>query len=352
VVREGKAVRVLLVGYGYWGPNLLRNLAQCPHTRPVAVCDRDPHRLELVRRIYPSVATFTQLDAALDGGVDAAVVATPVATHAPIARRVLGAGKHVLIEKPLAASADEARALIALAQRTCRVLMVDHTFLYSAAIRCLRQVVESGELGEIYYVDSVRINLGLLQPDINVLWDLAPHDLSILDHVIGQPPRAVSAHGKAHVNSQIDVAHLCLDYSDRLQASMHVNWLSPVKIRHLLIGGSKKSVLYNDLDPMEKIRVYDRGVRLTEDPADRHRLLVDYRSGDVWSPHVGTEEPLQGVVRDFAESILDQREPLSNGELGLRIVELLEAADRSIRLGGMAVNLAAPAELHELRRAA
>lgn len=331
-------LRILVAGFGYWGPNLLRNFTQCAMTRPVAVCDRDPARLAQAQRLCPWLTTFSDFDEALTFDIDAVAVATPVATHYSLAARALAASKHVLIEKPIAANSAQALDLIDLAGRRGLVLMVDHTFLYSGAVRRIRELVQGGELGEIYYIDSVRINLGLVQHDINVLWDLAPHDLAILDYVLDRSPRTVAATGKAHVNDQADVAHIHLDYSNRLLATMHVNWLSPVKIRHLLIGGSEKSLLYNDLDPIEKIRVYDRGVRVTEDPAGRYRALVDYRSGDVWSPHVSTEEPLQVVVRHFAECILEGQQPMTDGLAGLRVVELLEAADRSMRAGGNAVS--------------
>ena len=332
-------LRVLVVGYGYWGPNLVRNVVHCPSMKAVGICDRDSSRLARARHIFPFVPTFTDLDAALETPADAVIIATPASSHHPIAVRCLDAGKHLLIEKPLTRTAAEGRDILERAERAGRVLMVDHTFVYSPAIRRIKQLIDAGELGEIHYVDSVRINLGLVQRDINVIWDLAPHDLSIIDHVLGQWPARVSAFGKAHVNDQHDVALITLDYGERLLACIHVNWLSPVKIRQLVIGGSRKSVVLNDLEPTEKLRVYDRRIERTTDPEDKHRVLFDYRLGDIWSPHVGTEEPLQAMVQHFAECILKGQRPVTDGHAGLRVLELLEATDRSLAQGGVPVPL-------------
>lgn len=330
-------IGTLVVGYGYWGPNLVRNLVHCPATRPVAVCDRDPRQLARVRQIFPFVETYTDLDQALAGPIDAVLIATPTSSHYPIARYCLDAGKHVLIEKPLTRTSAEARDLVERAERAGRVLMVDHTFVYAAAVRRIKQLIEADELGEIYYIDSVRINLGLVQQDINVIWDLAPHDLAVIDHLLGQTPRLVSAAGKAHVNHREDVALATLDYGERLLASVHVNWLSPVKIRQVVIGGARKSLVYNDLDPIEKVRVYERRIERSTDPDDKHRILFDYRLGDMWCPYVGPDEPLQTMVRHFAECIQTGQRPLTDGQAGLRVVELLEATDRSLALGGTPV---------------
>ncbi|MBM4067996.1 MAG: Gfo/Idh/MocA family oxidoreductase [Planctomycetes bacterium] len=330
-------LRVLVVGYGYWGPNLVRNLVHCPLTQVTAVCDADVRRLAKARGLFPFVETHTQLDAALQAGVDAVVIATPVSTHYPIALRCLDAGKHLLIEKPLTRTSAEGADLVARAQRAGKVLMVDHTFLFSPAVRRIKQMVESGDLGDIFFVDSVRINLGLVQRDINVIWDLAPHDLSIIDYWLVQVPARIAASGKSHVNNQEDVALVTLDYDKRLFAGLHVNWLSPVKIRQTVLGGSRRSVVYNDNEPTEKIRVYDRQIECSADPEDKHRVLFDYRLGDMWSPYVGTGEPLQAVVQHFAECALHDRTPLSDGVAGLRIVQMLEATDRSLGLAGQAV---------------
>ena len=328
-------IRVGIVGYGYWGPNLIRNFSACPHTEVVAVCDSNPDRLEAVGQSYSHVSLAATLDQLLDVHVDAVAIATPVATHFALAKACLEAGVHVLVEKPLAASSRQGESLIQLARQNDRVLMVDHTYLFSNPVRRIKQLVDAGELGDLYYVDSVRINLGLFQRDINVVWDLAPHDLSIVDYVLGYEARSISAWGCAHVNTEVeDIAYVNVDYGDRMLATFHVNWLSPVKVRQMIFAGSRKSLIFNDLNPTEPIKIYDRGIEVGEDSEERHRLLVGYRTGDIWSPHVEPGEALQGMVRHFAECIRGEATPLSDGPSGLRVVRLLEAATRSIRAQG------------------
>ena len=272
----------------------------------------------------------------------AVAIATPVHTHAPLALAALRAGKHVLVEKPLAGSVRDAEAMVRAAKAANRVLMVDHTFIYSGPVRKIKEIVDSGDLGDLYYVDSVRINLGLFQHDINVVWDLAPHDLSIMDYLIGRLPKSLSAFGTCHTdpNSGIeDVAYLNLDFGSGLLASFHVNWLSPVKIRHFLVGGSRKGLVYNDLSSDEKLKVYDRGITVSEDAESRRGILVGYRTGDVWSPRIDQGEPLQAMVRHFTECIRDGKTPLTDGEAGLRVVRILEAAQRSIKAQGGRITL-------------
>lgn len=330
------SVKVAVIGAGYWGPNLIRNIASCPTTTLVAVCDKDPSRVRRVLEAYPAVegagdaaAVFARDD------IDAVAIATPVGTHAELVLAALRAGKHVLVEKPLAASVDDAEKMVRVASEMGRVLMVDHTFIYSSPVQKMKDLVESGELGDLYFVDSVRINLGLFQHDVNVLWDLAPHDLSILDFLVGRMPKSLSAFGASHTAGGIeDVAYLNLDFGNGLLASFHVNWLSPVKIRHFILGGSQKSVVYDDLEPAEKVKVYDRGISITHDPEQRRGVLIDYRTGDVWVPHLGQSEPLQVMVRHFAECIREGKTPISDGASGLRIVRILEAAQRSIKAQG------------------
>ncbi|HEY7116350.1 MAG TPA: Gfo/Idh/MocA family oxidoreductase, partial [Tepidisphaeraceae bacterium] len=264
-------------------------------------------------------------------------IATPVSTHFPLAKRCLEAGLHVLVEKPLAGTVQEAEALVALAEKHKRILMVDHTYLFNNNVRMIKKVVDDGELGELYYVDSIRINLGLFQKDVNVIWDLAPHDLSIVDHVVAQEARSISAWGCAHTDSGIeDMAYVNVDYGDQMMASFHVNWLSPVKVRQMIFAGSKKSLIFNELNTTEPIKVYNRGIELgeTTDAEERRRLLVSYRSGDVWSPHIDPGEALQGVVMHFAQCIKEGSTPISDGRLGLRVVRALESATRSIRAQG------------------
>jgi predicted dehydrogenase len=310
-------------------------------TEVAAIYDASPQRLEAVAQTYGHMKLASSLEEFLATPLQAVAIATPVATHYSLAARCLEAGLHVLVEKPLAATVHEAQALIELAERQRRVLMVDHTYLFSNAVHLIKELVEQGELGELYYVDSIRINLGLFQRDVNVIWDLAPHDFSIADYVLGAEARSISAWGCAHVDPNIeDIAYVNVDYGDRMLANFHVNWLSPVKVRQMIFAGSRKSLIFNEINSTEPIKVYDRGVELGESVEERYRLLVSYRSGDIWSPHVETGEPLQGVVAQFAESIRDDKPPLSDGSAGLRVVRLLEAATRSIRAHGGRIVLA------------
>jgi predicted dehydrogenase len=328
-------IPVGVIGCGYWGPNLIRNFSSCPLTEMRAVCDANPERLGAVARTYGHLELLSSVDQLLEQDLQAVAIATPVSTHYALAARCLEAGLHVLIEKPLAATAREARGLIDLAARCDRVLMVDHTYLFSNAVRRIKQLVDAGELGELYYVDSIRINLGLFQSDVNVIWDLAPHDLSIVDHILGCPARSISAWGCAHADPGIeDIAYVNVDYGDRLLANFHVNWLSPVKVRQMIFAGSRKSLIFNELNTTEPIKVYDRGIELGAGPEERHRLLVSYRTGDVWSPQIPAGEALQAAVTHFAECIRNGNAPLSDGGLGLRVVQQLEAATRSIRAQG------------------
>jgi predicted dehydrogenase len=336
-------VRVAVAGAGYWGPNLIRNFAACPDTQLVAVCDRDEKRLAKALAGFPGVEGVTQFDELLArSDVDAVAIATPVDTHTPMGVAALQAGKHVLIEKPLASSVRDADQLISAAKQAGRVLMVDHTYVYSGPVQKIKQIIDSGEIGELYFIDSVRINLGMFQHDVNVVWDLAPHDLSILDYLLGRLPRSLSAFGTCHADGKReieDVAYLNLDFSDGLLASCHVNWLSPVKLRHFIIGGSRRSIVYDDLEPVERVKVYDRGISVNGDLEARRGVLVGYRTGDVWSPHIPQVEPLAQLVSHFAECIREGKRPLTDGEAGLRIVRILEAAQRSIKAQGGRITL-------------
>jgi predicted dehydrogenase len=336
-------IRVAVIGAGYWGPNLIRNFSACPETKLMAVCDKDSSRLEKVLATYPEVHSIENVEDVLArDDIDAVAIATPVGTHAPLALAALRAGKHVLVEKPMASCSRDAEAMIIAAKEAGRVLMVDHTFIYSGPVRKIKEIIDSGDLGDIFYVDSVRINLGLFQHDVNVVWDLAPHDLSIMDYLIGRLPKSLSAFGTCHADNDggiEDVAYLNLDFGSGLMASFHVNWLSPVKIRHFLVGGSRKGLVYNDLSPDEKIKIYDRGITVSQDAEARHRMLIDYRTGDVWSPQIANKEPLQTMVSHFAACIRDGMNPLTDGEAGLRVVRILEAAQRSIKAQGGRITL-------------
>src|SRR5881398_975180 len=292
-----KATNIGVIGCGYWGPNLLRNFAENEGAQLRWICDVDENRLASMSRRYPMAQTTTDYRVLVnDSVVDAVAVVTPVATHVTIARELLRAGKHVLMEKPLAATAREAEELIDLAETNGRTLMVDHTFVYTGAVRKMKEIVSSGELGDLLYFDSVRINLGLFQPDINVLWDLAPHDLSIMDHLIKRHPDAVSALGSCHIERGIEnIAYLMLYFSDDFIAHFHFNWLAPAKIRRTLIAGARKMILYDDIEPTEKVRVYDKGVTTSRIGSDReadYQTLVSYRTGDVWAPQLDMTEAL------------------------------------------------------------
>jgi predicted dehydrogenase len=329
-------IEIAVVGYGYWGPNLVRNFSECDDTCVSVVCDSATQRLAQARKRFPSVECITDFDEVLRrSSIQAIAIATPVRTHYELARRALEAGKHVLVEKPLTMRVDHAEELVALAQRNGLVLMVDHIFVYSPPVLKMKELVDSGKLGKLFFIDSVRINLGLFQHDVNVVWDLAPHDLSIVDFLLGRLPRALSATGGAHAGNEIeDVAYLNLDYGEGLIANFHVNWLSPVKVRQLIIGGSERSLIYNDMDPSEKVKVYDRGINVGEDPEKRREVLISYRSGDVWAPNIPNAEPLGLLASNFAECITHRRTPVSSGESGLRIVKILDAAQRSIKAQG------------------
>lgn len=333
-------IGVGVIGYGYWGPNWVRNLAETPGVRLAAVSDLREERLDLARQRFPTIAAYRDVGAMLASPeVDAVVVATPVTSHFELALRALRAGKHVLVEKPLTASATQAEQLIAEAERRGLTLMVDHTFVYSGAVRKIKQLVAGGELGTIYYYDSVRVNLGLFQHDVNVLWDLAVHDLSIMDHLLSQAPTAVAATGVNHINGQEDIAYLTCFFPDKLIAHLHVNWLAPVKVRRTLIGGDRRMVVYDDLEPSEKVKVYDRGVDTADTPEGVYRALVGYRSGDMWAPQIDIGEALGREARHFAECVASGARPLTDGAAGLRVVRILEAATRSLALRGQPVEL-------------
>ncbi|MDX6612652.1 MAG: hypothetical protein QOD75_1838 [Blastocatellia bacterium] len=328
-----------IIGCGYWGPNLLRNFAENEAAELRAICDVDASRLASIGRRYPAARTTTDYAELLnDPELQAIVIATPVATHFPIARQALLAGKHVLIEKPLTASVREAEELVALAAETGLTLMVDHTFVYTGAVRKIKEIVNNGELGDLLYFDSNRINLGLFQRDINVVWDLAPHDLSIMDFIIQRQPAALTAIGSCHIEQGIEnIAYVMLMFPDEFIAHFHFNWLSPVKIRRTLIAGSRKMILYDDIEPTEKVRVYDKGVTANRGDGDKeaaYQTLVSYRTGDVWAPKLDSTEALHYVCNEFLEAIQNKRPPLTDGAAGLRVVSLLEAAQQSIKAGG------------------
>jgi predicted dehydrogenase len=332
-------IRVGVIGYGYWGPNIVRNVKSLESMHLEAVCDKSASALARVRKSYPNVATYSDPAEILRSpNIDAVAVITPVWTHYDLAKEALLNGKHVFVEKPFTSSVPQAEELIEMAARKNLTIMVDHTFLFTGALRKIRELTESGTLGDLYYYDSLRVNLGLFQHDISVLWDLAPHDLSIMDHVIKGEPEAVVATGEKHLNGVEDVAFITIYFPNSVIAHINVNWLSPVKIRTTLIGGQKKMLVWNDLVADEKIRVYDRGVNLTGGEGIRD-LLVSYRTGDMWAPQIEQLEALHVELDYFADCIMNSHKPFNDGEAGWRVVRMLEAAERSIRKRGDLVRL-------------
>ncbi len=337
-------IGVGVIGYGYWGPNLVRNFVECPSTRVVMVADRRAARLTEAQRRFPGLQV-TEDAAALIAHpeVQAVVVATPVATHFELAMAALKAGKHVLVEKPLTHSVEQGEQLVAEAAARGLTLMVDHTFVYTPAVRKMREMVAAGELGDIYYYDSVRINLGLFQHDVNVLWDLAVHDLSVMDYVLGRQPVAVSATGVSHVAGEPEnIAYMTMFFDGSLIGHVHANWLAPVKVRRTLLGGSRRMIVFDDLEGSEKVKVYDKGISVNPSPDDVHQMLVGYRTGDMYAPQLPVTEALQIEVRHFAECIEQGLTPTTDGAAGLRLVRLLEAATASMAARGATVQIGGP----------
>ncbi len=345
-------INVGIIGYGYWGPNLVRNFSEVPGARVLAVGDKHADRLALAKSRYPSLE-ITQNHKVLlkNPAIDAVVIATPVNTHFHLAMEALAEGKHVLLEKPMTATSEEGRLLIEEAHRRKKILMVGHTFVYSGATRKIRELVMQGKLGKLYYYDSVRVNLGLFQHDVNVLWDLAVHDLSIMDYVLDTRPCAVAATGIAHLPGRPhNVAYLTCFFGESFIAHFHVNWLAPVKIRRTLIGGDRQMVLYDDLEPSEKVRVYDKGITLDDGREEVYQMRVGYRSGDMWAPQLNTTESLRTEVLHFLECIEHDRQPLTDGHVGLRVVRILEAASQSMVQRGRPVDLDVMTEAYDRTR--
>lgn len=333
-------INIAVVGFGYWGPNLVRNLQECENTRVVACCDRMPERLMQVKAKYPSIETFSDVDAILKSPlIDAVVIATPVATHYEFARKAFENGKHVLVEKPVTASVAEAEKLVEISKKNGLTFMVDHTFIYTGAVRKIKEIIDQGSLGDLYYIDAVRINLGLIQRDVNVLWDLAPHDIAILDHLVKEKPASLCANGACHTgNGHENIAYLTVYFASGLIAHFHTNWLSPVKVRTMLIGGSKKTIHYDDMEMSEKVKMYDKGVDVTT-PEGVRDVLVSYRLGDMWAPRLDTNEALRLVAAEFVGCIESGRTPLTDGISGLNVVRILEASEMSIKHRGREVKL-------------
>jgi len=333
-------MRIGVIGYGYWGPNIVRNFHSQENSEVVLVADRNPKCEERLKKVYPSIGFTTDENEVLTSpNIDIVAVVTPVWTHFELAKKALENGKHVFVEKPFTYSVEQGEQLIELADRKNLKIMVDHTFLFTGTVKKIKELVDRKELGDLYYYDALRVNLGLFQHDVNVIWDLAPHDLSIMDYVISAKPEAVVATGERHLNGVEDVAFITVYFPKHIIAHVNVNWLSPVKVRTTLIGGEKKMLVWNDLEADEKLRVYDRGVSMSTNPSNLHQLLVSYRSGDMWAPQVENIEALRAETAYFLKCIEENRKPINDGEAGLRVVRILEAADRSIRTRGEAISL-------------
>jgi predicted dehydrogenase len=334
-------VKIGVIGYGYWGPNLVRNLFEVPDTEVVAVSDMREDRLRLLTSRYPSVEVSTDSRTLLDNPeIDAIAIATPVSTHYELALHALQNGKHVMVEKPMTSSTQQALRLIDEADRRRLTLLVDHTFVYTGAVRKIKQIVDAGRLGDIYYYDSTRVNLGLFQHDVDVLWDLAVHDLAIMNYILPSSPCAVAATGINHVSGgRENLAYLTMFFDDNTIAHVNVNWLSPVKLRRTLIGGSKQMIVYDDMEHSEKVKVYDKGITLTTGTDSLYKAMVGYRSGDMFAPQLDVSEALKIEIQHFADCIRTGAEPITGGRAGLQVVRLLESASLSMKHRGRLVEL-------------
>ncbi len=333
-------MNVAIIGFGYWGTNLVRNFNSVTDCKVKYVCDFRTERLAIVNKQYSNIITTSDFDLILnDSEIEAVIIATPVFTHFDLAKKALLKGKNVLIEKPMTSTSAEAKELNEIATKAKKVLMVDHTFLYTGAVQKIKQLITEGTIGKIKYFDSTRINLGLFQPDVNVLWDLAPHDISILNYLVNDTPYSVNATGVSHTNNNIEnIAYLTVNYKSGFIAHFNCSWTSPVKIRTMLIGGDKKMLVFNDLEPTEKIKIYDTGYDHKTDE-EKIKVLVDYRVGDVYLPKVDSKEALFGMASDFIGSIKENKKPISDFESGLSVIKILEASQLSIKQKGMEIIL-------------
>jgi predicted dehydrogenase len=337
--RNKALVRFGVIGYGYWGPKVIRNLDLLEEAKVVAICDKSAASRRKAERLYPGVTITDDANELMTSpDIDAIAVVTPVWTHYELAKAALENGKHIFVEKPFTSNSAQAEELIALAAKKNLKIMVDHTFLFTPAVQKIKQLLQEGELGKLYYYDSTRVNLGLFQHDVNVIWDLAPHDLSIMDHLIVESPEAIVATGQTHLNGHEDIAFITLYFPDKVVAHLNVNWLSPVKVRTTMIGGEKKMLVWNDIEADEKVKVYDRGVNISSTEGV-YNLLVNYRSGDMWAPRIEQAEALTRELAYFVDCIVNDKTPMNDGKAGLRVVKMLEAASESLRQRGSLVYL-------------
>jgi predicted dehydrogenase len=340
IQEEGKTdVNFGVIGFGYWGPNVVRNLSGLDGSQVISIAELSEKARARARKAYPAVHITADANEVISSTeIDAIAIITPVWTHYELAKAALENGKHVFVEKPFTSTTEQGEQLIELAARKNLKIMVDHTFLFTGAVKKISQLMNEGTLGKLYYYDSTRVNLGLFQHDINVLWDLAPHDLSIMDHLIRSTPEAVVATGQKHLSEHEDVAYMTLYFPDSVIAHINVNWLSPVKVRMTLIGGEKRMLLWNDLVADEKLRVYDKGVKI-DSREGVYDMLVSYRSGDMWSPQLEQIEALREELSYFVDCVSSGRDPHNDGHAGLRVVKMLEAATESLNKKGMLVRL-------------
>ena len=333
-------LNIAVVGFGYWGPNIVRNFYSAEKANVVFVCDRESKALKRVERSYPGIKTTADYDDIVSSSeVDAIAIVTPVRAHYELARKALNNGKHVFVEKPFTSTVAQAEELIELADSKNLIIMVDHTFLFTGAVKKIKEFVDDNILGELYYYDSMRVNLGLFQHDVNVIWDLAPHDLSIMDYIVGEKAEAITATGKKHFcNGHEDIAFITVFFANNLIGHFNVNWISPVKIRTTLIGGEKRMLVWNDLEADEKVKIYDKGVNI-ENREGVYDLLIKYRSGDMWAPRVEQSEALKTEIEYFIDCVLNDQVPFNDGQAGLRVVKILEASNESLKNNGKMIKL-------------
>ena len=333
-------INIGIIGYGYWGPNVVRNFVATKNARIILICDRDSRALKRAQEAYPRVRFCDDYrDITRSESIDAVAIATPVFTHYEIARDALQNGKHVFIEKPFTKTVKEAEQLIALAEKKRLKIMVDHIFLFTDVVKKIKEIVSGDVLGHLHYYDATRVNLGLFQHDVNVIWDLAPHDLSIMDHVVKEKPTAVASHGIDHFKRGLeDIAYITMYFANNMIAHFNLNWLAPAKIRTTFIGGQKKMLVWNDLEADEKIKIYDKGVKI-KNREGIYNLLVKYRSGDMWSPKIDQTEALKLAADHFIACISKNKTPITDGNAGLRIVKMIEAANKSLKNNGKMVKL-------------
>jgi len=331
-------VRFGIVGYGYWGPKVIRNLDLLEEAKVVAICDKSAASRRKAEKMYSGVLVTDDVNELMTSpDIDAIAVVTPVWTHYELAKAALENGKHIFVEKPFTSNSAQAEELIALAEQKNLKIMVDHTFLFTPAVQKIKQLLQEGELGKLYYYDSTRVNLGLFQHDVNVIWDLAPHDLSIMDYLIEESPEAIVATGQTHLNGHEDIAFLTLYFPDKVVAHLNVNWLSPVKVRTTMIGGEKKMLVWNDIEADEKVKVYDRGVNVSSREGV-YNLLINYRSGDMWAPRIEQAEALTRELAYFVDCVVNDKTPMNDGKAGLRVVKMLEGASESLRHRGTLIH--------------